>query len=104
MNPQKLVLRLLPAHPSSAHFSLSSQTSRDSGEVLLLSLALGGWWGEKLQRRMEVEPGRGPTQPQALEVAAKGRGPQEQDASVRPQEAPASRKSQEQTVQGGWLG
>lgn len=42
MNPQKLVLRLLPAHPSSAHFSLSSQTSRDSGEVLLLSSGAGG--------------------------------------------------------------
>ena len=90
MNPQKLVLRLLPAHPSSAHFSLSSQTSRDSGEVLLLSSGAGGAWAWTH------------TAQQALEVAAKGRGPQEQDASVRPQEAPASRKSQEQRVQGGW--
>lgn len=41
------------------------------------------------------------TAQQALGVAAEGRGPQEQDASVRPQEAPGSRKSQEQGVQSG---
>lgn len=41
------------------------------------------------------------TAQQALGVATKGRGPQEQDASVRPQEAPASWEGQEQKVQSG---
>lgn len=80
-----------------------SQTSPDSGEVLLPLSALVGRDEGRVVSGME---GGGAwagthTGQQALGVAAKGRGPQEQDASVRPREAPASQKSQEQRVQGG---
>lgn len=88
-----------PSHPHYTHSSLS-ETFQDSGEVLLW-LSGPGLGGEGAGGRDGGGGAWAWTAQQALGEAAKGRGPQEQAASVRPQEAPASQKSQEQRVQGG---